>query len=143
MANIASHPDLNDANSLPALGLRWAALRGMLGSPLIDADDQRDLRRELLQELKTVEQAIARVAARNALELCTKIDVVTQALREQAYPEGRAALELLGSIRADVTSLIPRGGADKPSVHLSRATVAQRPQESAPIAQPAQPPANG
>ncbi|GGC84037.1 hypothetical protein [Chelatococcus reniformis] len=133
MANIPTHPEFSDSGSLPALGLRWAALRGMLASPLIDAEDQRDLRRELLQELKTVEQSMARVASRSALELCTKIDVVSQSLREQTYPDGRGALELLDSIRADVSSLIPR--ADNKGVHLSRATVVQRPTDQGGAAQ--------
>lgn len=138
MANIPQASDAGDASTLPALGLRWAALRGMLGSPLIDADDQRELRRELLQELKTVEQSMSRVSSRSGLELSTKIDVLAQALRELSFPEGRGALDLLESIRGDVTTLVPRN-IDK-GTHLSRGPVLQRPAEGgAPAGQPPAP----
>ncbi|MFC0282847.1 hypothetical protein ACFFJB_04360 [Camelimonas abortus] len=130
MANIPPASDAGDAATLPALGLRWAALRGMLGSPLIDAEDQRELRRELLQELKTVEQSMSRVAARSGLELSTKIDVLAQALRELSFPDGRNALDLLESIRADVATLVPRNP-EKPT-HLSRGPILQRPADSNP-----------
>lgn len=140
MANIPQAADAGDASTLPALGLRWAALRGMLGSPLIDAEDQRELRRELLQELKTVEQSMARVSSRSGLELSTKIDVLAQALRELTFPDGRNALDLLESIRGDVTTLVPRNAENK-STHLSRGPVLQRP-DGSPVA-PGGAPASG
>ncbi|MGV2981565.1 hypothetical protein ACERNI_15345 [Camelimonas sp. ID_303_24] len=141
MANIPQASDSGDASTLPALGLRWAALRGMLGSPLIDAEDQRELRRELLQELKSVEQSMSRVSARSGLELSTKIDVLAQALRELTFPDGRNALDLLESIRGDVTSLVPRN-AEK-STHLSRGPVLQRPESGGATPAPSTPAGSG
>jgi len=78
----------------------------MLGSPLIEAEDQKDLREELVSELQSVGQSMARVNARNAVEICAKLDALGEEYRAGA--EGGAAQDLIASIRRDVVSLFPR-----------------------------------
>ena len=107
MASLGSARDTESTNnSVAALGLRRAALRGMLGSPLIEAEDQKDLREELLTELQSVGQSMARVNARNAVEICAKLDALGEEYR--ATSDSSAAQDLIASIRRDVVSLFPR-----------------------------------
>jgi hypothetical protein len=129
--------NLDGSSSVSALGLRWAALRGMLASPLIEADEQRSLREELLRELQAIEHDFATLPARNPVEIGAKIDVVKTALRNGAV-EGPAWLaDLLDSVQADLRAGAPRfSGArtERPPVNLSR-TFQPRPE---PIFAPAQ-----
>jgi len=107
MASLGSARETESTNnSVAALGLRRAALRGMLGSPLIEAEDQKDLREELLTELQSVGQSMARVNARNAVEICAKLDALGEEYR--AGSDGSAAQDLIASIRRDVVALFPR-----------------------------------
>ena len=120
MANFQSNSGNDSANTIAALGLRWAALRGMLGSPLINSEDQKPLRDELLQELQSVGQAMSEIAARNGVELCAKIDVVSEELKKISGDEDDPAQNLLASIRKDVLALTPRAVAERSSVQLVR-----------------------
>ena len=74
---------LDGTQSVSALGLRWAALRGMLNSPLITTDDQRSLREELLRELAAIEQDFGDLPSRNTMEISAKLDIAKSALRER------------------------------------------------------------
>jgi hypothetical protein len=116
-------------NSVAALGLRRAALRGMLGSPLIEAEDQRELREELLGELQSVGQSMSTISARNAVELCAKLD----ALNEEYRPgqEGLNAQALIASIRRDVMALMTRQVPERSPVHTVRTLHTGRPLDSA------------
>jgi hypothetical protein len=109
MANLQPHYDADRPSTVTALGLRWSALRGMLGSPLIEADEQRPLREELVQELQSIGRSMAEIAARNALELCAKIDLLSEEIRKAGGNENDPTETLLASIRKDVMSLLPRG----------------------------------
>jgi len=120
MANFQSNSGSDSANTIPALGLRWAALRGMLGSPLINAEDQKPLRDELLQELQSIGQAMSDIPARNGIELCAKIDVVSEELKKMTGDEEDPAQNLLTSIRKDVMALTPRAAQERSSVQLVR-----------------------
>jgi hypothetical protein len=108
MANLQPHFDAERPNTVAALGLRWAALRGMLGSPLIEADEHRSLREELVQELQSIGRSISDIAARNAVELCAKIDLLGEEIRKASGSENDPTEVLLASIRNDVMSLLPR-----------------------------------
>ena len=66
---------LDGTQSVSALGLRWAALRGMLNSPLIMVEEQRSLRDELLRELSTIEQDFSDLPSRNTMEVSAKLDI--------------------------------------------------------------------
>jgi hypothetical protein len=102
VADSKNPASLDGSPSVSALGLRWAALRGMLASPLIEADEQRSLRDELLRELQAIEQDFANLPARNAVEVSAKIDVVKTTLRQSAV-EGQGWLaDLLDSVQADL-----------------------------------------
>ena len=57
------------------------------------------------------------------------------------FPDGRNALDLLESIRGDVTSLVPRN-AEK-STHLSRGPVLQRPESGGATPAPSTPAGSG
>jgi hypothetical protein len=119
--------------SVSALGLRWAALRGMLASPLIDAEDQRALKEELLRELQVIERDFAALPARNTVEMSAKIDVVKTVLRQS--PEGQGwIVRLLESVQTDLrladTKVAPRP--ERPA--LSRSFPA-RPEPSQPAAE--------
>ena len=123
-------------NSVAALGLRRAALRGMLASPLIEAEDQRELREELLGELQSVGQTMSTISARNAVELCAKLD----ALNEEYRPgqEGLNAQGLIASIRRDVMALMTRQVPERSPMHTVRTLHTGRPVETAqPAAQAA------
>jgi hypothetical protein len=64
MADQKNQLGTDGPTSVSALGLRWAALRGMLGSPLIEAEEQRPLRDELLRELQVIERDFAGISDR-------------------------------------------------------------------------------
>ncbi len=120
MANFQSNSGHDGANTIAALGLRWAALRGMLGSPLINAEDQKPLRDELLQELQSIGRSMSEIAARNGVELCAKIDVVSEELKKMVGDEDDPAQNLLTSIRKDVMALTPRAVQERSGVQLVR-----------------------
>src|SRR5919107_1792466 len=90
------------SSSVSALGLRWAALRGMLSSPLIEAEEQRSLREDLVRELQTIERDFATLPARNSTELSAKIDVAKTVLRQGMAHEQGWIVELLDSVQADL-----------------------------------------
>ena len=125
MANLGQQRDQESpSNSVAALGLRRAALRGMLGSPLIEADDQRELREELLGELQSVGQSMAQIAARNAVELCAKLDALGEEYRPGS--DNGAVQNLIASIRRDVVALMTRPNERTPmqtvrALHTARA----------------------
>ena len=135
MANFQSNSGNDGANTIAALGLRWAALRGMLGSPLINAEDQKPLRDELLQEIQSIGQAMSDIAARNSVELCAKIDVVSEELKKIAGEDDDPAQNLLTSIRKDVMALTPRAVSERSSVQLVRGHSPHRGIEAAPPAE--------
>lgn len=111
-------------SSVSALGLRWAALRGMLSSPLIEADEQRPLRDELVRELQLIERNFADTAARNATEISAKIDVAKAALRQGSLDMDGWIVELLESVQADVRTIGQSTGPryERSPVNLSRTT---------------------
>lgn len=123
---------LDGMASVSALGLRWAALRGMLNSPLILGEEQRALRDELLHELSTVEQDFSALQSRNPAEISAKVDIAKSALREKLNTSEMWMLDLLDSIQNDLQSLnakVANGAqATRPPVNLSR-THQQRPDE--------------
>jgi hypothetical protein len=112
MADVNRHPGLDRADSVSALGLRWAALRGMLGSPLIEADDHQALRSDLIRELGSLERDLAAVAARNAIEVAAKIDIVKAALRQAGHEEWIS--ELLESVKGDTRALLETARNSRP-----------------------------
>jgi hypothetical protein len=132
MANFQSNSGNDSANTIAALGLRWAALRGMLGSPLINAEDQKPLRDELLQELQSIGQAMSDIPARNSVELCAKIDVVSEELKKMTGDDDDPGQNLLASIRKDVMALTPRAVQERSSVQLVRGHSPHRGVEAAP-----------
>jgi hypothetical protein len=119
------HPTpLDGSPSVSALGLRWAALRGMLSSPLIDAEEQRALREELLRELQSVEQDFAGLPARSTVEISAKIDVVKTALRQEQAEAHAWLADLLESVQADLRSGAPKPTSsrqERPPTNLTRA----------------------
>ena len=121
MAESRNPTNLDGSSSVSALGLRWAALRGMLASPLIEADEQRSLREELLRELQAIEHDFATLPARNPVEIGAKIrPTVKTALRNGAV-EGPAWLaDLLDSVQAE-----PRAGAPRSLRRPHRASAGQ------------------
>jgi hypothetical protein len=126
--------ELSSTQSVSALGLRWAALRGMLNSPLITADDQRALRDELLIELATLEQDFSTLQSRNPMEISAKVDIAKSALRDKIDASELWMIDLLDSIQADLQNFTtaPKNGsaqATRPPVNLSR-THQQRSEES-------------
>ncbi len=104
MADVNRHLGLERADSVSALGLRWAALRGMLASPLIEAEEHQSLRSELFRELAALERELASVSARSAVEVTAKIDIVRTALRQAGSEEW--IVELLESIKGDTRTLL-------------------------------------
>jgi hypothetical protein len=112
---------LNSSDTVSALGLRWAALRGMLASPLIEADEQQSLRAELLDELAAIQRDLALQPARNRLEVIAKIDIVQTALRQAGLEDAFA--QLLDSVKTDTLALISgaRTRTERPrTAHLVR-----------------------
>jgi hypothetical protein len=92
----------------------------MLGSPLIETDEQRPLREELLQELRSVERSMSQIAARHSIELCAKIDVLREELKKAAGDEDNPTETLLASIRKDVTALVPRNVGERSNIQIIR-----------------------
>jgi hypothetical protein len=124
---------LEGHQSVSALGLRWAALRGMLNSPLIMVDEQRPLRDELLRELSTLEQDFSALPSRNAMEISAKVDIAKSALQDTPATGQMWLLDLLNSVQADLHALSPRPAtphAPRAPVNLSR-THPQRAEEHA------------
>jgi hypothetical protein len=137
---VAESPNLSGLDgtqSVSALGLRWAALRGMLNSPLIMADDQRSLRDELLRELSALEQDFSDLPSRNTMEISAKIDIAKSALRERVQGGETWLVDLLDSIQADLHSVSPRAPAapvapaNRSPANLSRPQQQQRAEETA------------
>ncbi|WP_134499312.1 hypothetical protein [Microvirga pakistanensis] len=134
MAETQKLAELSSTQSVSALGLRWAALRGMLNSPLIAAEEQRALRDELLVELATVEQDFSTLQSRNPMEISAKVDIAKSALRDKIDASEIWMIDLLESIQADLQNFtgVPKNGstqAPRPPVNLSR-THPQRPDEN-------------
>jgi len=96
---------LDGTQSVSALGLRWAALRGMLNSPLIMVEDQRSLRDELLRELAAIEQDFSDLPSRNTMEISAKLDIAKSALRERVQNGENWLVDLIDSIQADLHSV--------------------------------------
>ena len=61
MSDLNNQTGSEGSSSVSSLGLRWAALRGMLSSPLIEAEEQRSLRDDLVRELQTIEEELSTV----------------------------------------------------------------------------------
>ena len=141
MAEAKTLADLDGNQSVSALGLRWAALRGMLGSPLIAAEEQRALRDELLSELSTLEQDFTAVPARSPIEISAKIDIAKAALQDRLQPGQSWLIDLLASIQNDVQAAPARmqpsamaPAAPRPTANLTRSNP-PRPEDGAtPIA---------
>jgi hypothetical protein len=129
MASPAQQRDADSPNTISALGLRRAALRGMLASPIIDTDEHKSLRDELVGELRSISQSMARLPARNAVELCAKVDALSEEHRQEA--EAPSIQELISSIRRDVTALVPRAASERPTLHPIRTFQAARTVEPA------------
>lgn len=119
MSTNAQRDGSDAANTVAALGLRRAALRGMLSSPIIDADDQKGLRDELMNELRSIGQSMARAPAKSTVELCAKLDVLSE---EFAPGNDTASVrELISSIRRDVVALTARPIGERSSFQSLRA----------------------
>ena len=102
MAEPRNLTELDGSQSVSALGLRWAALRGMLASPLILSEEQHALREELLRELGNIEQNFVGLRSRNAMEMSAKIDIAKSALHEGLQSGQDWLISLLESIRTDL-----------------------------------------
>ena len=111
MAESSNLSGLDGTQSVSALGLRWAALRGMLNSPLIMAEDQRALRDELLRELSAIEQDFSDLPSRNTMEISAKVDIAKSALRDRIQGSDSWLIDLLDSIQADLHTVNPRAPA--------------------------------
>lgn len=135
---------LEGSQSVSALGLRWAALRGMLTSPLIMVDEQRGLREELLRELGSIEQEFVALPSRNAMEISAKLDIAKSALREGLQAGHNWLVDLLDSIQTDLhlTNAKPSAPAsNRPTANLVRSQPhhqPQRPESNNPGSTPAQ-----
>jgi hypothetical protein len=116
--------ELDGSQSVSALGLRWAALRGMLASPLILSEEQHGLREELLRELGNIEQNFVALRSRNAMEMSAKIDIAKSALHEGLQSGQGWLISLLESIQTDLQATGSKpasNGSGRPAVALSRA----------------------
>ncbi|MCB5174984.1 MULTISPECIES: hypothetical protein [Microvirga] len=122
MAEPKNMAGLEGSQSVSALGLRWAALRGMLTSPLIMVEEQRGLREELLRELGTIEQEFVSLQSRNTMEISAKIDIAKSALRDGLQAGHNWLVDLLDSIQTDLhlTNAKPAAPA-RPTTNLVRA----------------------
>jgi len=136
LADANRHPGLDRADTVSALGLRWAALRGMLASPLIEAEEHQSLRHELFRELGTLERELASVGARSVVEVAAKIDIATAALRQAGGEEW--VVELLESVKGDSRSLLEARNArpERTRADIVRGVVTREP-EPAPAETPA------
>ncbi|MET0743078.1 MAG: hypothetical protein ABWY78_06880 [Microvirga sp.] len=125
MAEPRNLTELDGSQSVSALGLRWAALRGMLASPLILSEEQHALREELLRELGNIEQNFVALRSRNAMEMSAKIDIAKSALHEGLQSGQGWLISLLESIQTDLhatgSSKAASNGSGRPPVALSRA----------------------
>jgi len=123
LAETRNQTGLDSVPSVSALGLRWAALRGMLASPLIEADEQRGLREELLRELHAIERDFAGLQARTTVEISAKIEVAKTALRDSATDRPPWLGDLLDSVQSDLRAVAPSppsAHSVRPTAHLSR-----------------------
>ncbi len=133
MAEAKNLAGLDGTQSVSALGLRWAALRGMLNSPLITLEDQRPLRDELLRELEALEQDFSDVESRNTMEVSAKVDIAKAALQDRMQPGQSWLIDLLESIQIDLHAMntkAPVAPTGRPTANLAR-TQQHRPDESA------------
>jgi hypothetical protein len=135
MSDLNNQTASEGSSSVSGLGLRWAALRGMLSSPLIEAEEQRSLRDDLVRELQTIERDFATLAARNTTEISAKIDVAKTVLRQGTAHDQAWIVELLDSVQADLRTL----NATPASRHERTPANLQRRFATAPHAAPAQP----
>jgi len=122
---------LDGTQSVSALGLRWAALRGMLNSPLIMADEQRPLRDELVRELAAIEQDFSDLPSRTTTEISAKLDIAKSALRERIQNGETWLVDLIDSIQADLHTVTQRpsaAAATAPTTNRSPANLS-RPQQ--------------
>jgi hypothetical protein len=140
VADNRNHSGLETPPSVSALGLRWAALRGMLASPLIDADEQRGLREELLRELQAIEHDFAAVPARTAIEVSAKIDVVKTGLRDSVADAPPWILSVLNSVQSDLRSIGASAPAVRSPANLTRAFPPRQEPAAATTAEPVPPP---
>jgi hypothetical protein len=125
MADVKNQLGADGSTSVSALGLRWAALRGMLGSPLIEVEEQRPLRDELLRELQVIERDFAQIPARSGTEISAKIDVAKTALRQGSLDMDGWIVELLESVQADLKTVAqsaPSPRVERSPVNFSRST---------------------
>src|SRR3954470_8660011 len=135
MSDLNNQTGSEGSSSVSGLGLRWAALRGMLSSPLIEAEEQRSLRDDLVRELQTIERDFATLPARNATEISAKIDVAKTVLRQGLGHEPGWIGELLESVQADLRAL---SAATPPSRHERTPANLQRRFATAPQPSPVQ-----
>jgi hypothetical protein len=121
LADTRHVPD-SSSQTVSALGLRWAALRGMLSSPLIMGDEQRPLRDELVRELATLEQDFVSLQARNIMEVSAKIDIAKSALRDGLQAGQGWLANLLESIQGDLHAVNAKQQPSpvRPPVNLQR-----------------------
>jgi hypothetical protein len=119
---------LDGTQSVSALGLRWAALRGMLNSPLIMADEQRPLRDELVRELAAIEQDFSDLPSRTTTEISAKLDIAKSALRERIQNGETWLVDLIDSIQSDLHTVTQRPSATAPTTNRSPANLS-RPQQ--------------
>ncbi|WP_262030390.1 hypothetical protein [Microvirga sp. Mcv34] len=105
MADSQNFTGQDGTQSVSALGLRWAALRGMLNSPLITAEEQRPLRDELLRELSAIEQDFSDLPSRSTMEISAKLDIAKSALRERIHGGEAWLVDLIESIQSDLHSV--------------------------------------
>ena len=134
MAESSNLSGLDGTQSVSALGLRWAALRGMLNSPLIMAEDQRALRDELVRELSAIEQDFSDLPSRNTMEISAKVDIAKSALRERVQGSDTWLVDLLDSIQADLHTVNPKAPAATAAPNRSPANLSrpqQRPDDNA------------
>ncbi|QFU17894.1 hypothetical protein [Microvirga thermotolerans] len=122
MAEPKNLAGLEGSQSVSALGLRWAALRGMLSSPLITTEEQSSLRDELVRELRSIEQDFATLQSRNLMEVSAKIDVAKTALRESMGSGNAWVAALLESVQNDLQNATSRPAAtpSRPVSNLPR-----------------------
>lgn len=122
MAEPKNLSGLEGSQSVSALGLRWAALRGMLTSPLIMVEEQRPLREELLRELGSIEQDFVSLQSRSPMEISAKIDIAKSAVRDGLQAGQSWLIDLLESIQSDLHAANARPSATtgRPTTNLVR-----------------------
>jgi hypothetical protein len=146
MTDVKRHPGLDSSDTVSSIGLRWAALRGMLASPLIDADEQRSLREDLLRELGAIERDLAGVSARNPVEVSAKIDVAKTALRQSGNDADVWIAQLLESVKTDMRQLFETSRpsrAERSSAHIVRSIPGRDTDPGAPQDAPSAPDSAG